>query len=170
MVNLTLSYAKKDQTDPLKYLSLHNEVKDSFGYYAFIYTDGSVLDDKAASAAVIDNYSSIERLPDKSSIFSAELLALYLALDRVEKLDSDERNFIIFSDSMSALQAILIQDWMHPLVLKVLERLRLLVQYQEKIILFYLAPIHIGIRGNEKVDTAVNFKLLFREESQMLVN
>ena len=46
-------------------------------------------------------------LPDKSSIFSAELHALYLALDRVETADDDERNFIIFSDSKSALQAIL---------------------------------------------------------------
>ena len=68
----------------------------------FIYTDGSVSDDKAAAAAVIDNYSSIERLPDKSLIFSAEMHALYLALDRVETAD-DERNFIIFSDSKSAL-------------------------------------------------------------------
>ena len=57
----------------------------------FIYTDGSVSDDKAAAAAVIDNYSSIERLPDKSSIFSAELHALYLALDRVETSDDDNR-------------------------------------------------------------------------------
>ena len=57
----------------------------------FIYTDGSVSDDKAAAAAVIDNYSSIERLPDKSSIFSAELHALYLALDRVETADDDNR-------------------------------------------------------------------------------
>ena len=30
MVNLTLSYGKKDQTEPLKYISLHNEVKDVF--------------------------------------------------------------------------------------------------------------------------------------------
>ena len=37
-----------------------------------------VIDDKAAAAAVIDNYSSIERLRDKSSIFSAELHALYI--------------------------------------------------------------------------------------------
>ena len=99
MVNLKLSYAKKDQTDPSKYISLHNEVKDVFRDYDFIYTDGSVSDDKAAAAAVIDNHSSIERLPDKSSIFSAELHAVYLALDRVEKADDDERNFIIFSDS-----------------------------------------------------------------------
>ena len=75
MVNFTLSYAKKDQTDPPKYRSLHNEVKDVFRDYDFIYTDGSVSDNKAA-AAVIDNYSSIVGLPDKSSIFSAELHAL----------------------------------------------------------------------------------------------
>ena len=86
-------------------LSLHNEVKDSFREYDFIYTDGSVSDNKAAAAAVIDDYSSIERLPDKSSIFSAELHALYLALDRMEAA-YDERNFIIFPDSKSALQAI----------------------------------------------------------------
>ena len=128
MVNLTLSYAKKDQTDPSQYISLHNEVKDVFRDYDFIYTDGSVADDKAAAAAVIDNYSSIERLPDKSSIFSAELHALYLALDRVETADDDERNFIIFSDSKSALQAISGQDWTHPLVLYILERLNWLVQ------------------------------------------
>ena len=82
-----------------------------------------VSDDKAAAAAVIDNHSSIERLPDKSSIFSAEL---------VETADDDERNYIIFSDSKSALQAISGQDWTHPLVLYILERLNWLVQYQEK--------------------------------------
>ena len=81
MVNLTLSYAKKDQTDPSKYISLHNEVKDVFRDYDFINTDRSLSDDKAAAAAVIDNHSSIARLPDKSSIFSAELHALYLALE-----------------------------------------------------------------------------------------
>ena len=129
-------------------------MKDVFRDYDFIYTDGSVADDKAAAAAVIDNYSSIERLPDKSSIFSAELHALYLALDRVETADDDERNFIIFSDSKSALQAISGQDWTHPLVLYILERLNWLVQYQEKRILFYWIPSHVGIRGNEKADAA----------------
>ena len=42
IVNLTLSYAKKDQTDPSKYMSLNNEVKDVFRGYDFIYTDGSI--------------------------------------------------------------------------------------------------------------------------------
>ena len=117
-------------------------------------TRGSVSDDKAAAAAVIDNHSSIECLPDKSSIFSAELHALYLALDRVETADDDERNFIIFSDSKSALQAISGQNWTHPLVLYILERLNWLVHYQEKRILFYWIPSHVGIRGNEKANAA----------------
>ena len=64
MVNLTLSYAKKDQVDPSKYISLHNEVKDVFGDFDFNDTDGSVSDDKAAAVAVIENYCSIKRLPD----------------------------------------------------------------------------------------------------------
>ena len=103
--------------DPSKYISLHNEVKDTFGDNDFIYIDGSVSDDKAAAVAVIDSYSSSERLQDKSSIFSVELHALYLALDRVKTADNDERNFTIFSDSKTTIQAILGQDWTHPLVL-----------------------------------------------------
>ena len=144
-------YATKDQTDLSKYISLHNEVKDVFRDYDFIYTYGSVSDDKeAAAAAVIDNYSSIERLSDKSSIFSAKLHALYLALDRVEMADDDEKNFIIFSDSKSALQAISGQDLTHPLVLCILESFNWLVQYQEKRILFYWILSRVGIRGYKK--------------------
>ena len=97
---------------------IHNEVKDSSEYFDFIYTDGSVAVNKAAAAVVIDVYSSIERLPDNSSIFSAELHALYLGLDRVERADHDGRDSIIFSNSKSALQAIWGRDWTHPLVPK----------------------------------------------------
>ena len=93
-------------------------MKDSFrDYDLFILM--ALFQIKAASAAIIDDYSSIECLTDKASIFSAELHALYLALDRVET--ADERNFIIFSNSKSALQAISGHAWVHPLVLKVLE-------------------------------------------------
>ena len=64
--------------------------------YDAINTD-DVSDDNAALTAVIDKYSSIERLPKKSSAFSAVLHAQYLAFDRAEMADEDERNFIIFS-------------------------------------------------------------------------
>ena len=59
IVNLTLLYAKKDQMDPSIYC-LQNVVKNFLRDHDFIYTDGS------SAVAVIDDYSSIERLPDKS--------------------------------------------------------------------------------------------------------
>ena len=95
-------------------------------------------------------------------MFCRVACSLNLALDRVETADDDERNFIIFSDSKSALQAIPVQDCKHPLVLYILERLHWLVQYQEKRILFYWIPIHVGIRGNEKTDAAAKAGLLRR--------
>ena len=80
----------------------------------------------------------------------------------METADDDERNFIIFLDSKSALQAISDQNWTHPLVLKVLERLHWLLQYQDERILFYWVPSHVGIRGNEKTEAAAKAGLLRR--------
>ena len=82
----------------------------------------------------------------------------------METADDDERNFIIFSDSKSVLQAISGQDWRHPFVLYILERLNWLVKYHKKRILFYWIPSHVGIIGNEKADTAA--KAGFREDGK----
>ena len=80
----------------------------------------------------------------------------------METADDEERHFIILSDSKSALQAISGQDWTLPLVLKVLERLYWLVQYQEKRILFHWVPSYVGIVGNERADCAAKAGLLKR--------
>ena len=69
------------------------------------------------------------------------------------------KGILFFSDSKSALQAIWGRDWMHPLVLKVLEYFHWLVQNQEKRILFYWIPSHVGIRGNKKADAAAKASL-----------
>ena len=81
----------------------------------------SVSDDKAAAAAAFfDNHFSIECLPNRFSVLSAKLHALYRALRRMETPYGDERNFNIFSDPKSALQAIWGLSWTHSLVLNVL--------------------------------------------------
>ena len=77
-----------------------------------IYTDGSKRGDRAAAAAVMNGHAYIERLPDKASIFSAELHAVFLALDHVETSDKDK--FVIFTDSQSCLQSIKGQEWKNP--------------------------------------------------------
>ena len=72
---------------------------------------------KAATAPLIDIYSSIERLQNKCSLFLAELHALYLDLDQVQTSDDDDKKFIRFSASKPTHQAIWGREWKHPLVL-----------------------------------------------------
>ena len=70
------------------------------------------------AAALIPNEAQKSiRLLDKSSIYSAELRALLLALKLIE--GSIKKHFIIFSDSLSTMQALkkpilLIFGWRNP--------------------------------------------------------
>ena len=62
--------------------------------------DGSNNGKAVASVAILDKQISKNRFPDGASIFSAKLLAL----DLVKGSTHDK--FVIFSDSMSSLQAL----------------------------------------------------------------
>jgi len=66
-----------------------------------IFTDGSKEGNRVAPAVVHRDNTKCVRLPDAASIFRAELYALLLAIDVVRC--SEEKNFVIFSDSMSSL-------------------------------------------------------------------
>ena len=90
------------------------------------------------------------RLPDKSSIYSAELQALLLALELIE--GSIKKYFIIFSDSLSAMQALKNPHPDHPLVGEILSWLTNITVHLELSIFFCWVPGHIGIPGNEQVD------------------
>ena len=119
--------------------------------FEFIYTDGSHIENSSAAAAVNGDHIYSERLPDHSTIFSAEMHAIFLALDHVETSESSQ--FLIFSDSKSVLQSLQGKDWKNPLTQKVLERHHRL-RNQHKNIKFCWIPSHIGIDGNEAADTA----------------
>ena len=64
-----------------------------------IYTDGSITQGERVGAAALfpNGAQKSVRLPDKSSIYTAELRALLLALELIE--GSIKKQFIIFSDS-----------------------------------------------------------------------
>jgi len=66
------------------------ETKNGFGKHVEIYTDG--------------NQIKSMRLPDKSSVYTAELSAIRMALELIRRLK--EKSFVIYSDSLSSLQAI----------------------------------------------------------------
>ena len=165
-VNLSISNNKKADTSPDIYLSKFQEVKAMLHEHEPIYTDGSKRGDRAAAAAVMNGHAYIERLPDKASIFSAELHAVFLALDHVETSDKDK--FVIFTDSQSCLQSIKGQEWKNPLVQRILERLDTLLKELNKIIVFCWIPSHIGIKGNEAADAAAKAGLDLRVTDMQL--
>ena len=54
------------------------------------------------------------RLPDSASIFTAEIWAIIKALDEMKNASASK--FIIFTDSLSCLQALLYMKLEHPLI------------------------------------------------------
>ena len=86
----------------------------------------------------------------KSSIYSAELRALLLALELIE--GSAKKHFIIFSDSLSAMQSLKKTHPDHPLVGEILSLHTNITVHLELSIFFCWVPGHIGIPGNEQVD------------------
>ena len=84
-----------------------------------ISTNGSKVDEKVAAAAVSSvapNSPFSCRLRDHCSIYTAELQAILLALKQAYQ--SQERKFMIFSDSLSALQALGKLETDHPLLIQ----------------------------------------------------
>ena len=89
-----------------------------------ICTDGSKVDENVAAAAVSSvapNSPFSCRLRDHCSIYTAELQAVLFALKRAYQ--SQERKFMIFLDSLSALQALGKLKTDHPLLIQIQELL-----------------------------------------------
>jgi ribonuclease HI len=99
------------------------------------------------AAAVIKNDIFSARLPNESTIFTAEAKAIQLAFEYIKT--SNDKQFTIFSDSLSCLQAIKNTNIEHPFILDILKQYCIL-RRQNKIVEFCWIPSHIGIYGNTK--------------------
>ena len=73
--------------------------------YQHIYTDGSKVEDKVGCAYISGSHHEKIRLPDGSSIFTAESKAIDMGLGYVMNNSLDDR-FVIFSDSLSVLKSL----------------------------------------------------------------
>jgi len=97
----------------------------------------------------------ITMLPNKASIFTAELAALNLALDIIRSM---RKKFIIFSDSLSSLMPIHNRHRETGYVQKFISDYSQLVNSGKTIALCWI-PSHVGIRGNERADVAAKSAL-----------
>lgn len=115
---------------------------------------GAIIE-KAGCAFYHSNrdFSKKVRLPNEISIYSAELWAILEALEYCSEYNVNSC-FIIFSDSKSALEAILNCKniaFSNYIIMKILDTYHSLISKNIKISLVWIKA-HIGIQGNEFVD------------------
>ena len=121
--------------------------------YYHIYTDGSKQNDKTGFGFYSEDISASEKIENDASIFTAEVEAIREAIHCINtnpKL-KNRNNFVIFSDSKSALDSIENQSSRNPLMIDLLDSLQKLRKRNINIE-FCWVPSHVGIQGNHKAD------------------
>ncbi|GBN29334.1 putative RNA-directed DNA polymerase from transposon BS [Araneus ventricosus] len=142
----------KSTTAPIVFQQIFLYHRHQYNTYIPIFTDGSKTTTRVGCGVVIADVPSSFQLNALCSVLTAELTAIFLALERIS--DLLEHKFCIYSDSKSALEALSHpQNGTHPLALDILCLLQSL-QARDFQILFCWLPGHVGIQGNELADAA----------------
>ena len=148
-INLSLHSEKKSESNPHLLKQNFYELQPYYSDHEHIYTDGSKDEEKVGCAAAKYDDCKTMRIPDGSSIFTAEAKAVDLALDFVKTRAYTDK-FVILSDSLSVLQAL------NHTSSKNSQIQHLLLKHHEisssKTVIYCWIPSHIGIYGNEKAD------------------
>ena len=148
---LELAASRKSDTPPITYSDQYLTIRNRFPRHIPFYTDGSKDTERVSVAAVLINHSYDHRIQNHSSIFTAEARAILLALECIEH--SNRKRFLIFTNSMSCLQALDHLKIDHPIIEHVICKLMSLKASGFDIHLCWL-PGHVGILGNERADRA----------------
>ena len=144
-----LHTSKKSASDSLIMKQNFHILQSRYTEYQHIYTDGSKDGEKVGCAFLYGNHFSSLRIPDGSSVFTAEAKAIDLALDFIDSCFLHDK-FLIFSDSLSVLKALNHTSSKNLQIQKLLEKHHKIANTKE--ILFCWLPSHVGIIGNEIAD------------------
>lgn len=146
-VHLDLASLPKNTTNTSIYRKSFLEHRATLYDTKAIYTDASMGPSGVIGIAVLeeDDLSLAGNLPPHSSVFTGELLAIFKAITSAE---NGQDSSVIYSDSLSALKAILNTNNDDHLVTSIRRKL------YENIgrISLYWIPGHVGIGGNERAD------------------
>ena len=114
-----------------------------------IYTDGSKSQNGVGCAVVYGNEIYEAKLPQFASVYTAEMTAIVQALEIVH--NSRKKDFVIYSDSQSAIESLKTFNAIHPLIRKAHEWL-FWISSRKKAVCFCWIPSHVGLTGNEEAD------------------
>jgi ribonuclease HI len=153
MVNLSLADKVKKSDNP-EFIRLHaRELMQEYTTMTHIYTDGSkTTDDKVGSAFCVPSLGVEHaiRINDNSTVYTAELIAIKHALCWIK--DAPVNRFVIFSDSLSALQSLDTGRCVsRPNTVQQIKELLNEVTKRSVVVIAWI-PSHVGIAGNEHAD------------------
>lgn len=112
---------KKSESNPFILKQNFQELQSRFSDYQHVFTDGSKDGDKVGCAYISKDAQQTLRLPDGSSIFTAEAKAIDLALDYITS--ARFKKFVIFSDSLSVLKALNHPSSKNPQIQNLIEKI-----------------------------------------------
>ena len=152
---LELNEHSKTKTHSSTYQEKFYNILQHHPDHLYVFTDGSKNNGWAACAAVLNKTVLKKALPRESSIFTADAHAIDLTLNIISK--SEHKQSIIFSDSLPVLLSLRNKKFQNPLIIKLLNRLDSMSNRKEIIICW--TPSHIGVRGNERAESAAKSAL-----------
>jgi ribonuclease HI len=118
----------------------------------YLYTDGSKTDGAVGSAVVSEEGTLMQRLLPETSIYSAELIAIQMALHVVEERDAPSV-YVIYSDSKAALQGLRNYNSRHPIIAEITATLVRIARSPKQVSMCWV-PGHAEINGNDRADEA----------------
>lgn len=117
-----------------------------------VFTDGSKSDGHVGSAVICDDEALSEKIPTVASVFTAKMNVIHIALKDIRT--KGHTKSIIYSDSVSALQALIsLKPSPHAILLHV-KKLLFRLSRKGFTIKFCWIPGHVGIQENELADIA----------------
>ena len=149
---------KKDQNPLVLAVTARLCLEEKYQHHLKIFTDGSVMEDGAAGAAFVipefNNLTHSYSLP-AVSVFTAELLAISMALQHISAIPVTPFAIVNCSDSKAALTAIKSdsQNAREDLVREIATTTHQLISRGTEV-RFQWVPAHVCLSGNEKADRA----------------
>ena len=143
----TLANHRKDSLSSAQWIAEYHSLIDMYPAHHYVFTDGSLQGTDCGAAMWYEKSSLMTKLPNGSSIYTAELYAIYMTLTFLKNLNG---NFLILSDSLSAIIGLTSPNKnSHYLIFKIAE---IMSRNPQKFTIEWI-PSHQNINGNEKADT-----------------
>ena len=147
-VAASLSEMPKTDRSPSQWRAVFCDLHASrYSTCRMVFTDGAKSLERSGSAVWSPQFSIMARLPASTSVFTAELFAIFLAL---LFLKTTPGRFVLYTDSLSAIAALqTLRRSSHHLLSRILS---LLESFPPGKVFLEWVPSHVGIEGNEMAD------------------